>query len=33
LVFFADDREWLGRLAPVRITWSGPWSLIGEVEL
>jgi tRNA-2-methylthio-N6-dimethylallyladenosine synthase len=30
LVFFADDRNWLGRLALVRLTWTGPWSLIGE---
>ena len=31
LVFFADERDWRGRLAPVRITWAGPWSMIGEV--
>ena len=31
LVFFADAGEWLGRLATVRITWAGPWSLIGEI--
>lgn len=31
LVFFADDGEWRGRLARVRITWAGPWSMIGEV--
>ena len=32
LVFFEDERDWQGRLARVRITWAGPWSLIGEVE-
>lgn len=31
LVFFADDADWRGRLAHVRITWAGPWSMIGEV--
>ncbi len=31
LVFFADDRNWRGKLAHVRITWTGPWSMIGEV--
>lgn len=31
LVFFEDAAPWLGRLARVRITWTGPWSLIGEV--
>jgi len=31
LVFFPDGRDWRGRLAQVRITWAGPWSLIGEV--
>ncbi len=33
LVFFADDRDWRGKLAQVRITWAGPWSMIGEVVL
>ena len=32
LVFFEDEQDWRGRLARVRITWTGPWSLIGEVE-
>ncbi|MBC7316813.1 MAG: TRAM domain-containing protein, partial [Chloroflexi bacterium] len=31
LVFFESAEDWLGRLARVRITWAGPWSLIGEV--
>ena len=30
LVFFAAEGNWLGRLAQVAITWSGPWPLIGE---
>jgi tRNA-2-methylthio-N6-dimethylallyladenosine synthase len=32
LIFFDDERDWRGRLANVRVTWAGPWSLIGEVE-
>ncbi len=32
LVYFEDDADWRGRLAHVRITWTGPWSLIGAVE-
>jgi tRNA-2-methylthio-N6-dimethylallyladenosine synthase len=31
LVFFADAADWRGKLAQVRITWTGPWSMIGEV--
>jgi tRNA-2-methylthio-N6-dimethylallyladenosine synthase len=31
LVFFADGGDWRGKLAHVRITWAGPWSMIGEV--
>jgi len=31
LAFFEDEGEWQGQLAQVRITWAGPWSLIGEV--
>jgi len=30
LVFFDDRRDRLGDLAQVRITWTGPWSLVGE---
>ncbi len=30
LVFFEDARDLLGQQVPVRITWAGPWSLIGE---
>jgi tRNA-2-methylthio-N6-dimethylallyladenosine synthase len=33
LVFFEDDQDWRGKLAPVKITWAGPWSLIGEKGL
>ncbi len=34
LVFFEreDEKDWLGQLASVRITWAGPWSLVGRVE-
>jgi len=32
LVFFDDERDWQGQLVQVRVTWTGPWSLIGEVE-
>jgi tRNA-2-methylthio-N6-dimethylallyladenosine synthase len=32
LVFFESDGDWRGKLAQVRVTWTGPWSLIGEVE-
>ncbi|MEA3375600.1 MAG: tRNA (N6-isopentenyl adenosine(37)-C2)-methylthiotransferase MiaB [Chloroflexota bacterium] len=32
LVYFDDDGDWRGRLPRVRITWTGPWSLIGDVE-
>jgi tRNA-2-methylthio-N6-dimethylallyladenosine synthase len=32
LVFFESEADWLGQLTQVRVTWAGPWSLIGEVE-
>ena len=39
LVFFESDSaapgggvEWRGRRAAVRITWAGPWSMLGEVQ-
>ncbi|MHB1318660.1 MAG: MiaB/RimO family radical SAM methylthiotransferase [Anaerolineae bacterium] len=31
LVFFEHPDNWRGRMAQVRIEWTGPWSLIGEV--
>lgn len=31
LVFFSHPENWRGRLALVRITWAGPWSMQGEV--
>ena len=31
LVFFEDDGDWRGKLAQVRITWAGPWSMQGEL--
>ncbi|MBI5034875.1 MAG: tRNA (N6-isopentenyl adenosine(37)-C2)-methylthiotransferase MiaB [Chloroflexi bacterium] len=33
LVFFEDDsRNWKGKLASVKIDWTGPWSMIGKIE-
>jgi len=32
LVFFADEGDRQGQMVDVRITWAGPWSLIGAVE-
>jgi tRNA-2-methylthio-N6-dimethylallyladenosine synthase len=33
LVFFdVDDSNWTGQLVPVRITWTGPWSMQGTLE-
>ncbi len=29
LVFFVDRRDLLGQLVDVRITWAGPWSMVG----
>jgi tRNA-2-methylthio-N6-dimethylallyladenosine synthase len=31
LVFFADPRDWTGRLARVEIAQTGPWSLQGKI--
>jgi len=31
LVFFEHPGDWRGRLAQVRLTWTGPWSMIGAV--
>ena len=31
LVFFDGADDWRGKLARVRVTWAGSWSLIGEV--
>lgn len=32
LVFFEDaERDWVGRVAQVKINWTGPWSMVGEV--
>ena len=30
LVFFSSPGDWRGKLAQVRITWTGPWSLQGS---
>jgi tRNA-2-methylthio-N6-dimethylallyladenosine synthase len=33
LVFFDDPgREWRGRRANVEITWTGPWSMVGNIK-
>jgi tRNA-2-methylthio-N6-dimethylallyladenosine synthase len=33
LVFFEDDgREWKGKLANVKIHWTGSWSMLGALE-
>ena len=32
LVFFESERDWLGRIVPARITWTGPWSMQGTVQ-
>ena len=33
LVFFQDNtRDWKGKLARVKINWTGPWSMLGELE-
>ncbi len=31
LVFFEDEGDWRGKLAQVRITWTGPWSMQGAM--
>jgi len=31
LVFFREDGDWRGKLAQVKITWAGPWSMQGEL--
>jgi tRNA-2-methylthio-N6-dimethylallyladenosine synthase len=33
LVFFEDDRDWRGKLVPVKITWTGPWSMQGQPQV
>jgi tRNA-2-methylthio-N6-dimethylallyladenosine synthase len=33
LVFFEDAGEWKGKLANVQITWTGPWSMQGRLEV
>ncbi len=32
LVFFESSEDWLGQLAKVRLTWTGPWSMLGTVN-
>ncbi len=33
LVFFEDSEDWKGKLAQVKITWAGPWSMQGRLQL
>ncbi|MEA3407959.1 MAG: tRNA (N6-isopentenyl adenosine(37)-C2)-methylthiotransferase MiaB [Chloroflexota bacterium] len=30
LVFFESEENWLGRMARVHVTWTGPWSMVGD---
>jgi tRNA-2-methylthio-N6-dimethylallyladenosine synthase len=30
LVFFEDSGDWKGKLARVKITWAGPWSMVAS---
>jgi tRNA-2-methylthio-N6-dimethylallyladenosine synthase len=32
LVFFESPEDWLGRLARVRVIWTGPWSMLGTIS-
>jgi tRNA-2-methylthio-N6-dimethylallyladenosine synthase len=32
LVFFPDDNDWRGKLAPVQISRAGPWSMQGRLN-
>jgi tRNA-2-methylthio-N6-dimethylallyladenosine synthase len=29
LFFFEDEGDWRGKLAEVKVTWAGPWSMQG----
>ena len=33
LVFVETDRDLHGQILPVHITWTGPWSMLGELKL
>lgn len=33
LVFFQAEGDWRGKLALVKITWAGPWSMIGALAV
>jgi tRNA-2-methylthio-N6-dimethylallyladenosine synthase len=33
LVFFEAPGDWLGQMAQIKVTWAGPWSLVGEVAV
>jgi tRNA-2-methylthio-N6-dimethylallyladenosine synthase len=31
LVFVETEQDLRGQIQPVRITWTGPWSMLGEL--
>ena len=31
LVFFDDTEDWLGKMAPITVSWAGPYSMSGEL--
>ena len=31
LVFFDDNGDWRGQLVPVHVTYTGPWSMSGQL--
>jgi len=33
LVFFEDSGDWRGKLAQMKITWTGPWSMQGKPDV
>jgi tRNA-2-methylthio-N6-dimethylallyladenosine synthase len=33
LVFFEDEADWLGKMADIQITWTGPWSMQGRLAM
>jgi tRNA-2-methylthio-N6-dimethylallyladenosine synthase len=33
LVFFEDAGDWKGKLANVQVTWTGPWSMQGRLQI
>ena len=33
LVFVETDTDLRGKILPVKITWTGPWSMLGELDV